>query len=735
MQERQQAIAICGYGAVTPYGAGTEKLWQGVLEGVSAISSMDLFDLGGLSYTRAGVVREVLPSPAVSRALAFALAAGREALDDAGIGEKDPRLEEIALVTASNFGEMDVGEGALIPRDLPSFDRSASARYPAASLASGVARSLGVGGLRLPLSLSCSSGGAALAVGAELIRSGRARRVLVIGVDALSRFAWSGLCSLRTMTREKVRPFDLKRSGTIFSEGAGALLLESPPVSPSRSPHGWLSGWATGNNGHHLTAPAPRGAGSFRVMRDALLCAGLKPGEIDHINAHGTGTRANDRTEAEAILDLFGGAVPTLPVTSAKGALGHTLGAAGTLEAILSLQTLERGVIPPTSNLEEQDPSCPLRVATRPLEGRYSHVLSNSAGFGGCNAAVVLSAAPSPASLPSPARPVVVVGTGCVSALGVDRIEAAAAWREGESACFPLERFTLEGEEAPEVGEVPEIDLAGCGITPKPYLDPASRYLLAACGQALGESGLDAGAVAASGTGIAVGTAWGCAETAGLFFADYMRKGPRLVKPFLFPHTYSNTSVSLAAMELSLKGPHANCVSPRSASGLALVWAVESIRRGAADAMVAAGTDALSPLRLDHRGGEGDPLGEAGAAVVLEQEEHAVSRGAEILARIVGIGLAKGVGQALDQALDEAGIERDAPALWLADRASAEALAGIGIRSGCRLLSPLSGECAGATFLLAMTLAVDGLDRGCAVLVTTDEDASVVTILKSVKEE
>jgi 3-oxoacyl-[acyl-carrier-protein] synthase II len=189
-----------------------------------------------------------------------------------------------------------------------------------------------------------------------------------------------------------VRPFDLHRSGTIFTEGAAAMLLESEPACTARGaePLAELAGWGTNNNGFHITAPAPRGAGSAQAMRQALARAGLAPEAVDHINAHGTGTKPNDSTESQAIADLFGAHAPRIPVTSIKSSLGHMLGAAGTIEAIASVLSLREGVIPPTIHFETPDPECAVDlVANQPRAARLRCVLSNSAGIGGCNAAVV----------------------------------------------------------------------------------------------------------------------------------------------------------------------------------------------------------------------------------------------------------------------------------------------------------------------------------------------------------
>lgn len=762
------SIVISGLGAVTPYGAGVEALWAALLRGDSAISDMDLFDLGGIACTRAGVVRGYTPPAGFEgapRASGFAAGACLEALRQAGLLGDPEALAETALITASNFGDVDAGEAALIPFGQPGFDAAASCHCAHAAPAASLAQGLGLGGLRIPLSLSCASGASASATAANLIAAGRASRVLVVGYDALSRFSWSGLCSLRTMTKDAVRPFDVSRAGTIFTEGAAALVIERADACASRGAAALasLSGWATGNNGHHMTAPAPRGAGSQHVMRAALARAGLSPDAVDHINVHGTGTKPNDTTETQAIQDLFGARAAVIPVTSVKGLLGHMLGAAGSVELAVTVLSLRRGLIPPTGNLLEQDPECALDVVTSPRALPLACALSNSAGFGGCNAAVVLErsqtsevrdqrpevlAAPeqlskatglptadlrlqtseplqSTARIPQPtAAPVLITGVGAVCALGADSAEVAAALQEGEPALFPLSRVTLpERAEPPVAGEAPDPDLAACGVAPKPYLDRASQLFLAACGLAFRQAGLAADTLSALEAGVMCGTAWGCMSTAEAFFADYVLKGPRLVKPFLFPHAYSNTAVSLAAMEWSLKGPHENAAAPAAASGVALVEAFDLIRSGQSKLIAAGGTEALSATRLraEAEGRSPAPAGEGAAVLVLESEASAQARGAAPLGKLLGCGLAPRADAAVAAALAQAGLQQTSLAAVYVNACAERAPGALPETSKLFRPETLCGSVQGATSALHAALALLARHDGPVLVLTADE--------------
>ncbi len=723
-------IAISGMGAVTPYGEGVNTLWLALLEGASAISVCDRFDLGGLACTQAGLIRTTPSIPGLekaSRAVSFAAAACREALQASGLLNDLDACQSIALITASNFGDMESAEQTLAPTTV-GHDPRAAAACAQSSVTDLLADAFHLNGIRLALSLSCASGASAVATAANLLAANRATRVLLVGYDVISPFSWSGLCSLRTMTKEKVRPFDLNRSGTVFSEGAAALLLERLDAgdTPARPPLAYLTGWACGNNGFHLTAPALRGAGSATVMREALTQAGLEPAAIDHINAHGTGTQPNDSTETQAIQDIFQDAARSIPVTSIKGALGHLLGAAGTVEIVVSVLSLNYNLIPPTANYETPDPACALDIVTSPRTAALHHVLSNSAGFGGCNAAVILSkSAPAPtSSIPLHAvapQQVYITGLGALCALGSDPQEIALALREGEPALAPLSRFAAPG--TPMVGEVPAVDLAACGVSKKTYLDTASTLFLAATGQALRHAGVKLEAIGNAKTGILAGTTYGCLETAELFFADYLAKGPRLVKPLLFPHAYTNTPVSLASMEWELRGEHENNVSADIASGVALVQAFDLLASGRSHTLVAGGVEALSPMRL-RANPDAATLGEGAAALVLSTEAQAP------YARILGCSIAPTLSQALSIILAAKALTREAIESVYVNGKALDATLALFPQDKVISAEKLCGNLEGASSALHLCFALLSGHQGPLLILTSNRSTTVAILVQ-----
>jgi 3-oxoacyl-(acyl-carrier-protein) synthase len=390
-------------GIVSPNGCTVDAFWHTVCAGRCGIRDITRFDVHDFAFTRGGEITDFALPPALHAAgqdadlaTQFMLAAAAQAMQDAGLASPltDGDGDGIGVVLATNFGGVVAGEKLLA--HLASAETACTpadfAEYLFQSCADRVADFWNLRGPRTVLSLSCSSGTAAIAHGVDLIRAGRADAILTGGYDVLSRFAWSGLSVLRTMTKDAVRPFDRKRNGTIFSEGAGALMIEELEHARQRGApiYAEVVGCACNNNGFHMTAPAREGAGTAAVMRLALADAGLAPEAIDHINAHGTGTPANDVTETQAIKTVFGAAARRIPITSIKSTTGHLLGAAGSAEAIVSILSIRDGLIPPTTNYREPDPECDLDyVVNAARRAPVTTVLSNSAGIGGCNAAAI----------------------------------------------------------------------------------------------------------------------------------------------------------------------------------------------------------------------------------------------------------------------------------------------------------------------------------------------------------
>ncbi len=393
---------LTGCGAVSPFGGGVEAFWQGVLSGRSALAPIRGFDTADLSHALACEVPPESAAPWLSGAETarleridqFALAAARQALAAAALDLSALDPGRVAVVVGTTLGAMPIGEAYLRSRrDGAAFAARRLLGLPYAVTATRLARTLGTRGPAISPSIACASGTHALGVARELIQLDHADVVIAGGAEALCHFVVAGFNCLKATTATAVRPFDARRDGLALGEGAAIAVVEAAAHAEARGGNALVEVAGCGLSGDavHMTAPARDGAGAARAMRAALSDAGLTPAAVDVISAHGTGTPYNDAMEVTAIRAVFGDTARQLPVHGIKGAIGHTLAAAGTFEAIACLRILCTGVVPPTTGCEELEPDCELdivRAAPRPTTART--VLSTSSAFAGNNAAVVL---------------------------------------------------------------------------------------------------------------------------------------------------------------------------------------------------------------------------------------------------------------------------------------------------------------------------------------------------------
>ena len=381
-------VAILAAGVTTPVGADLDAFWSGLVTGADGITTIERFRVGDLRVARGGEIKKVRlrtgPMPRC-RASALLFAAADDLLARARL---DVAAERLAVVVGTALGGVEQLEEALGGE--PGLRSAAGALYDAPAHA--LARRLGARGPVLTVSTACASGATALGVGADLVRAGLADRVVAGGYDVLCRFVMRGFDALRSLTRERVRPFDRRRSGLLLGEAAALVLLAPETAAGPRL--GRVLGHASASDGSHIAAPDPDGRGLEWAIRGALADAGLGPGAVDFVSAHGTGTLLNDRIETAVLKRVLGARAHAVPVNSIKGALGHTMGAAAALEAVMCLLASREGLVPPTLGYEEADPLCDLdyvAAAARAARPRVS--LSTSLGFGGCNAALILEGA------------------------------------------------------------------------------------------------------------------------------------------------------------------------------------------------------------------------------------------------------------------------------------------------------------------------------------------------------
>lgn len=382
-------VAIVGTGLVTCLGAGVTRTFEEMCAGKCGVREIDRFPVDQLAQQRGGqldgevegYLREKYGD--MDLALAMVIESGTEALK--GINRGDER--RCGLILATNFGSMETLEWCRRERIDNGETDSETFKNWCSSLDI-VAKALSCEGPKVELALSCASGGGAAALAKEWIETGRADRVVAVAYDALAESTWTGLANLRTITTDAVRPFDVNRSGTIFSEGAAAMVVQN--TSLPGTPKAYLYGAAVNNNAFHMTAPPKEAEGSRRVMESALADAGVSKEQIGHISAHATATSANDPTESAAFRNLFGDQLDSMTVAAHKSQFGHMMGGAGLAEAVITIEVLASGKVPPTINHGEMDPECTVPVNTKLTETRAKIAITNSAGIGGNNSSLVI---------------------------------------------------------------------------------------------------------------------------------------------------------------------------------------------------------------------------------------------------------------------------------------------------------------------------------------------------------
>lgn len=394
-------VIATGLGIICCLGRGKSQVWSGLVNGESRFSSVTLPDFDRFAINLAGQVPDDLletsdPSPprGISRFELLGWLAALEAIEDAGLTAAGYAPDTIGVQAGIGAAGMLESESWLQARSKAKRPSpKALFGYPVSSLSALLAEHFGWLGPRISIATACSSSAASLGLAAEAIRHGRVAAAVIVGSEALSRLTYGGFHSLRSMAPDTCRPFDARRQGLILGEGAGAVVLENKAAAEARGApnYGELLGWGWSADAHHMTAPHPEGKGAGRAMHTALERSGLQPAQIEYINMHGTGTVQNDSAETQAVKSVFGRHAEHLKLSSTKSMTGHCLGAAGIIESVSTLLTLETKVLPPTANLEQPGADCDLDYVPRqaePCKG-LRRAMNNVMAFGGNNVALI----------------------------------------------------------------------------------------------------------------------------------------------------------------------------------------------------------------------------------------------------------------------------------------------------------------------------------------------------------
>jgi 3-oxoacyl-[acyl-carrier-protein] synthase II len=409
--ENRKRVVVTGIGIVSPFGVGYEILWENLIKGESAVAGITQFDPKDVGCQIAAEVKDFKPEEYLNkkelkrldRFLVFSRVATKLCMEDSKLEINDENSYKIGAFIGSGIGGMKVFADTVVHM----MDRGPSRISPffipmmISSIASGYAGiDHGLKGPNLCIVTACATGAHNIGMATDIIRSGKAVAMLAGGSEAaITPLATGGFSSMKALSfanaepKKASRPFDLKRDGFVMGEGGAIIMLEELEHAKARNAkiYGEIVGFGMSSDAFHITQPHPEGEGAIRAMSETLQDAGVSPDKVDYINAHGTATPLGDIAETKAIKKVFGDHAYKLSVSSTKSMLGHLLGAAGAVEAVISLLAVKNNILPPTINLDFPDPECDLDyVPNKYREKVVDYAMSNSFGFGGQNAVLMV---------------------------------------------------------------------------------------------------------------------------------------------------------------------------------------------------------------------------------------------------------------------------------------------------------------------------------------------------------
>ncbi|WP_331738858.1 beta-ketoacyl-[acyl-carrier-protein] synthase family protein (plasmid) [Streptomyces sp. NBC_00727] len=743
----RRTVVVCGVGAVTAHGDDVTALWEGVKAGRSAIGPVRGMPMEGYGTEIGGEVSDPRtpaydylasfggnePEPAVD----FALVAAQEAMRQAGLGDVPGARWGVAFGSCN--GGLRSAEKLARRAETETSGPDDGRHYLLVSpqaIAEALSSAFGLLGPSVSVNTACASGAHAIAHATEAIGAGRVDAMLVGGSDAFTETAFAGFTSLQSLSTKPAAPYSKDRDGLSLGEGAGMLVLAEESVARAAGAPilAEVLGYGLSADGYHATAPHPKGEGAARAIRSALEAAGITPEDVGYINGHGTGTPKNDTAESNAVRAALGEAAESTALSSSKSMVGHLLGAAGAVEAIVTVQALVDQVAPPTANFTELDPKCGLDAVPDPGRAHTMDVaLSNNFAFAGANACVAFARPGSsftPADAPPPEK-VVVTGFAAITSAGDGADAVWEAWREG--------RVLGTDEDGLRVARADYDPQKYISARDRRRMDPLGQLAVASCRGALEHAGLTAD----DRVGVVLGTGLGPMRSIEEFLLPVLAGCPAHGSPAVFPNTVFNAAAGQVAMNVGAKGPTSTVTTGHAAGASALTVAHDLLLQHRADAVLCPAVEDLSPgvleayRQLPLFDSPDYTLAEAGIALVLERESTAKARGARILAEFAGHGTASdargigrwdpqggGVERAMRQALDQAGVEpaeltgiwANAAGLKRADAPEALATDRLAAPGDTPVHTPkqVLGEPAGAGAQLSALLAVTGWERGMA---------------------
>jgi 3-oxoacyl-[acyl-carrier-protein] synthase II len=669
-------IGVTGIGVCSALGPDMKAFEAGLSEGISGIRKHNhVFaeqsiwaGLVGDSNDDTKFQKAELEQ--ADRAAHLAIRAAREAWQNAFPPLFEPQSDRVGLVLGTSHGGRSQFDDYIElenQADRVDLARKVIVEAPHHQQTETVAFYLDIHGPVATVSSACSSSGAALAYGYELLQSGKADYVLAGGMDGFSKLTWAGFRALGAMATGPCGPFSTQ-IGISLGEGAGIVVLETLEHGQQRGATflAELLGYGLSWDCHHITEPQPAGEGIQRAVTMAARMAGVTAREIDYISLHGTGTRANDGAETLAVKGFYGGKELAPPASAIKSFTGHTLGASAALGFLAAVGGIRGGYVPPTVNFIAPRPGCDLDYTPNtPRPKSIGKFCCHAAGFGGANTVLIGSKAGGMGRAPQhrASRPVAITGMGIVSPIGLSLAEFNLALRNGMCGVTKIDRFSTDKCRASMAGLVrgfdarrlmPTLDLR--------RMDPGTQYAAVAAASALVDAHLAHDSILSERIGLVVGTTRGAATSFDRFIASVQGRHWEKASAAHFPNMVMSSLGGHISKALGLKGISSTLVGGAGSGLHAVIHAIELLRRSETqDALIVVVADEIAPLffhlldclgmlaTADCDGGESlrpyDPkatkptLGEGAAAFVLEPLDRALERGARVKAVAFGSGM------------------------------------------------------------------------------------------------
>ncbi len=672
MNHQKIRCVITGLGAISAIGHSVDECWESILSSRSGIDHTNSLDTENCYADYAAEVKGFKEPDHLDRCAALCLQATEEAMKDAslfGFGG-DPRTGVI-------MGSC-VGGG----RSMESYYRNGKRKedvlkIPISSIANHVAEKFGAGGVVTNVANACAAGTISVAYASDLIRAGKADVVIAGGADAFSSVPYSGFLSLHALDENSCSPFN-RSHGITLGEGAGALVVESYEHAVARGARIYCEVLGSGisSDAHHITAPRPDGEGQMSAIRQAIAHSGLTEKDVDYVNAHGTGTAKNDEAEFLSLHTIFDGKNDGLSVSSTKAMTGHCLGAAGAIEAVFAVKALWENVVPPTIGYSDEDLAVLREKAGKmdftpntPVRKELNAVMNNSFAFGGNNASILFGKKPSEMPAAPDRREIAVTGLGLVTPLG----NGKQAYARAVSEDARLE----ESETASSIGTA-DYDAQGLKMAFYRKLDHLSQLQAVSGMDALRDGKLAVTEENARKIGMIVGTSEGAMGTSLEFQSHIAEKGNAGGSAFKFPNTVYNAAGGYLSICSGIKGYNVTVTNGAQSGLSSAAYALQVIRNGWEDAMLATGTDENSGIVSEfthligaaadekvrpYDGKDSYSLSDGSVSVLMETVGSATARGAEIYCRITGYGMShrsvpfgtvKGSDEGLLRAVEEA---------------------------------------------------------------------------------